>query len=46
MQSKTIFTMIFEYPIPFTPRFRDKADDATRKVSQTRLNSNLAKVKI
>ena len=46
IQSKTILTIIFEYPIPFTPRFRDMGNNDTRNVSQTMLSTSLAKVKI
>ena len=44
--SKMMLTIIFEYPIPFTPRDNDIDNDDTKNVSQTRLSTSLAKVKI
>ena len=45
-KSKTQFTSILEYPIPFTPRFKDIGKFDISKVSNNTLNIILVKVRI
>ena len=42
IMSITILTIMFEYPIPFTPRFKDMDRFDTRNVSHNKLNISLA----
>ena len=42
--SRKAFTIMLEYPIPFTPRFADMGKEDTRKVSDTRQSTSLAPV--
>ena len=42
IMSITILTIMFEYPIPFTPRFKDEGRFDTRNVSHNKLNISLA----
>ena len=41
---KIVFTIIFEYPIPFTPKLREKGNVEIRNVSVTTQNANFSTV--